>query len=145
MSEATIKFIDIPRDVLQYTLAPFLSSLVELNEALPLKMRIVRKFNKKWLADHHLNVTVEKLKSMLSRAELKTGNEKYFIFHKIVKELKKPITFQLYDYTAFKETIIEKLVEFNNHDLSTFVPVSIKWFYMFKRQCSKTLITVLNY
>lgn len=136
--------LDIPFDVMQYSLAPFLPCLVNLNEALPRKMRITRKLDKKWMHDHHHHVTVEKLKSMLNRADKKIGEDKYFTIHKIVKELKKPINFLLFEHKRWKETIVNKLIEFNSHDLSEFVPVSEKWFYMFKRECQKTLMNILT-
>jgi hypothetical protein len=137
--------LDIPEDVLQYSLAPFLPCLFNLNEAIPRKMRIVRKLDKKWIHNHHNHVIVEKLKSMLNRADEKTGDAKYLTIHKIVKELKKPINFQLFEHKRWKETIINKLIEFHSHDLSQFVPISEKWFYMFKRECQKTMMNILNY
>jgi len=71
------------------------------------------------------------------RADFSKGEEKYyFILHKLVKEIKKPINFQLFlNNSKFKKTIIKKLIEFIDHDLSHIIPISINWYTMFQRQC----------
>jgi DNA topoisomerase-1 len=74
-----------------YHLVPFLSSsdIINLNETLPINYRIIQKFKKQWIHDHHEKVLIEKLTSLMSRADLNKGQEKYYhILYKLVKELK---------------------------------------------------------
>jgi hypothetical protein len=142
-----IKFIDIPYDVLHFHLVPFLSSvdILNLNETLPTQYRIIKKFKKQWIHDHHEKVLIEKFTLLMSRADLNKGQEKYYhILYKLVKELNKPINFQLYiQNSKFTNALINKLDEFIHHDLSRIIPISLKWYYMFQRQCQKTLETIL--
>jgi hypothetical protein len=132
---------------LHFHLVPFLSStdLINLNETLPKNYRIIQKFRKQWIHDHHEKVLIEKFTSLMSRADLHKGQEKYYhILYKLVKELNRPINFQLYiQNSKFTNAIINKLDEFIFHDLSRIIPISLKWYYMFQRQCKKTLETIV--
>ena len=75
-----IKFLDIPYDVLHFHLVPFLSTpdIINLNETLPTRYRIIKKFKKQWIHDHHEKVLIEKFTSLMSRADLHKGQEKYY-------------------------------------------------------------------
>jgi hypothetical protein len=132
---------------LHFHLVPFLSTpdIINLNETLPTWYRIIKKFKKQWIHDHHEKVLIEKFTFLLSRADLHKGQEKYYdILYKLVKELNRPINFQLYiQNSKFTTAIINKLDEFIYHDLSRIIPISIKWYFMFQRQCQKTLETIV--
>jgi hypothetical protein len=145
---------DLPQDILTHCLGPLLciESKLNLNEILPRDRRIILKLSREFCEDHHLGVLtrnfrarIEKYDDQFSRWESK----RFTTLYKMVQDFSKPFHFALYKNIRFKETVIQKLVEFQDTQIPLYIndtqPVTQKWYAMLQRQCRKTITKILHH
>lgn len=137
----TTTLFDLPQEILNHHLAPFLVNVADLNEVLPKTHRIVRKFPRGFVDLHHFNILKNKFKILIQRCEDYSGEKRYLSIYRVVQELGKPYTFPIYAHGQFKSAVLDKLIEFQDYQDP---PLSEKWFKMFRRQCLKTIQTILD-
>jgi hypothetical protein len=138
-------FLDLPQDVLLHNIAPYLDTTHFLNEILPKSHKIIKKLSKDFIRKHHFDILKEKFKVLIRKCEETHYEKRYLLIYRVVQELGKPYSSLLLGHQAFRETVINKLIEFQdyeNFDMST-PPISFKWFTMFQRCCKKTLEKII--
>ena len=139
-------FCHLPHDVLTYHVGIYLDqqSRINLNEILPRKCAIVYKFSKEFIDSHHRSTTVQKFKSIIGRYEFIPFDDMYTrhkLIYRLLQEVCKPINRILFDVEKFKQTVIDKVIEFQATERYS---LSSGHFYMFQRQCTKTLQYILS-
>jgi len=137
--------MDLPQDILDFNIGKYLdrSSLISLNEVLG-KQSIIYRFSKEFIYSHHRSVLVNKFKSLLRRYETLQYSDslpRYSLLYRVVQEMNKPVNIVLMENVKFKQTVIEKLMEFQTTNRQN---LSLKWYTMFQRQCKKSLKFVLS-
>jgi hypothetical protein len=143
--------IDLPQDILDYCLGPLLckETRVLLNEVLPRDRRIITKLSKEFCEDHHLRLLTKSFRARIEKYDAQFSQwdvKRFTTLFKMVQDFSKPFTFPLYKNIPFKETVIQKLVEFQEFQFQNDTQhVTPKWYAMLKRQCKKTIEIILKH
>jgi hypothetical protein len=137
--------LDLPQDVLRVHIAPYLSNIHDLNEVLPKSLKVIRKFSKKFAWDHHFDLLKNKFKILICRCDEIQTEKRYTLIHRVVQDLGNPFSLPLLTHKGFKETVINKLIEFQDYEIYLAKPpISKKWFTMFQKCCKRTLAKIVD-
>lgn len=129
----------LPQDILQFHIAPYLSSLTELNECLP--QRVYRKFDTDYAQQHHKSIIVKKWSQMLNNIEHCRNDTRFLIIYRLLQDLQRPLNAFMYKYDKFKHIMIAKMLEFIE---SRDTIISPKFKRMLNRKCSALVQFILS-
>jgi len=106
---------NIPLDVIRYELFPFLDfeSRVNLNQCLPPRDRVPKKFDKAFLEAHERDICISMIRSYLTSIEdMPSGDKKFKRIKKMYKLMQTPTYMSFINkHASFRAAVVNKVIE----------------------------------
>ena len=135
----------MPDDILVHEIATFLTreEILQFNEVLPVKARIIKKFSRKFAENHHITTMVDKWTAMIISINGDTSENEYKRLqkiYKVVQDIYKPVNLLIpLRKNNFRLVAIERFNSFENIENNGSL-----FHRMIKRLCNKVVHVLKN-
>jgi hypothetical protein len=138
-------FTCLPESILVHEISPYLNKndILNLNEVLPLRYRIIKKFSQDFIVNHHCKLLANKwngiIKKINAQENSTTNYKRLHNIYKLFQDIVRPVNLIYLEYnTEFKLVLLERLHTFTLDTNMT--PVYV----LLKRLCVKCLEIIKN-